>query len=99
MNLNSGQRSYLKSLAHHLDPICYVGKNGLTDAVVKSIEVAFDANELLKLKFNDCKKEKRELSAEIAQKTDCCVVGIVGNIAILYREHPDPEKREIELPR
>lgn len=98
MELTSAQRSFLKSKAHHLDPICYVGKNGLTDAVVQSVLLAFDANELLKLKFNDYKKEKRELSAQLAETTGSVVVGIVGNVATLYREHPDPEKRAIQLP-
>jgi RNA-binding protein len=96
--LTSAQRSYLKSLAHHLDPICFIGKNGLTDAVLQSVVIAFDANELLKLKFNDCKKEKQELCDRIVEELDCCVVGVVGHVAILYREHPDPEKRVISLP-
>lgn len=96
--LSSAQRRHLRSLAHHLDPVCYIGKNGLTDAVVQAVEAAFDAHELLKLKFNDCKDEKRELSSAIEQRTGSAIVGIIGNIAILYREHPDPEKRRIQLP-
>ena len=98
MELNSAQRSFLKSRAHHLEPICYIGKNGLTDAVVQSVLIAFDAHELIKLKFNDFKQEKRELSAQLAETTGSIVVGIVGNVATLYREHPDPEKREMRLP-
>ncbi len=96
--LTGAQRRYLRSLAHHLDPICFVGKNGLTDAVVQAIGVAFDTHELLKLKFIDGKKEKRELSAAIEQRTNSAVVGLIGNIAILYRQHTDPEKRRIQLP-
>lgn len=95
--LTTAQRSFLKSLAHHLEPICFVGKNGLTDAVFQSVEAAFDTHELLKLRFNDCKKQKREMSAEIAESTQSHLVDIVGHVAILYREHPDPEEREIDL--
>ena len=81
--LTTAQRSFLKSLAHHLVPICFVGKNGLTDAVVQSVEAAFDTHELLKLRFNDCKKQKREMSAEIAESTQSLLVYIVGHVAIL----------------
>ena len=95
--ISSAQRGFLKSLAHHLDPICFIGKNGLTDSVVQSIEAAFDTHELLKLRFNDCKKEKREISAQVAEATQSHLVDIVGHVAILYREHPDPEEREIDL--
>lgn len=98
ISLTGAQRHHLRSLAHHLDPICFVGKNGLTDAVVQAVVAALDAHELLKVKFIDCKKEKRELSAAIGERTDSAVVGLIGNIAILYREHPDAEKRRIQLP-
>jgi RNA-binding protein len=96
--LTSAQRGFLKSLAHHLDPICYVGKSGLTDSLVQSVETAFDAHELLKVKFNDFKKEKREITAQLAEQTHSHLVGIIGNVAILYRQHPDEDKRKIALP-
>jgi RNA-binding protein YhbY len=34
----------------------------------------------------------------IEERLDCECVGTVGRMAILYREHPDPEKRKIRLP-
>ena len=96
--LTSSQRRYLKSLAHHLDPVCYVGKHGLTDAVVEAIERAFTAHELLKVKFIDGKKEKREIAARIEEETGSRLVGVVGNVAVFYRTNPDEEKRRIVLP-
>jgi RNA-binding protein len=96
--LTGAQRKHLRSLAHHLDPICFVGKSGLTEAVTRSVDLAFDAHELLKVKFIDRKEEKKELTARIAESTESHCVGLIGNIAILYRCHPDPGKRRIELP-
>ena len=96
--ITGAQRRYLRSLAHHLDPICYVGKNGVSDAVVESVNVALDANELIKVKFNDCKKEKKELSAQIAERTESHLAGLIGNIATFYRQQSDEEKRKIALP-
>jgi RNA-binding protein len=97
-NINSSQRQHLKALAHGLDPICFVGKGGLTGAVIQSIVTAFNTNELLKVKFIDFKKEKKELSAKIEAATESNLVGIIGNIATFYREHPEKEKRRITLP-
>ena len=96
--LTSAQRGFLKSLAHHLDPICYVGKSGLTDSLVQSVETAFDAHEVLKVKFNDFKKERCEITAQLAERTDSPLVGTIGNVAILYRQHPDEDKQKITLP-
>ena len=51
--INSRQRSYLLSKAHHLEPSVYIGKNGLNDKVTHSINLALDANELIKIKFSN----------------------------------------------
>ena len=95
--LSSGQRKKLRSMAHHLAPVGYVGKNGLTEAVIAAVDEALEDHELLKVKFNDHKDEKREISAELAARTRSHVVGIIGNIAILFRYQHDPEKRKIDL--
>ncbi len=95
--LTSGQRKQLRSLAHHLSPVGYVGKNGLTEAVVAAVDEALEDHELIKVKFNDHKDEKREISADLAARTGSHLVGIIGNIAILFRYQHNPEKRKINL--
>ncbi len=97
--LTSGQRKYLRGLAHHLDPVVIVGKQGLTDAVTQATTEALDAHELIKIRFNEFKKEKKELTAHLAGETGSAVAGIIGHVAILYRPHPEEDKRRITLPR
>ncbi|MCC6793765.1 MAG: ribosome assembly RNA-binding protein YhbY [Candidatus Hydrogenedentes bacterium] len=99
MPLTSSQREALKRQAHHLKPTVYVGKQGVTPTVVKTTDEVLLAQELIKVKFNDRKDEKRELSDTLAGETQAQVVGILGNIATLYRQHPEEEKRRIDLPR
>ena len=96
-SLNSTQRKNLRAQAHHRKPLVFIGKQGLTDTVVKSVDDNLTAHELIKLKFNDCKDKREEISAEIARRTESEIAGIIGNIAILYRQHPDPDKRRVEL--
>jgi RNA-binding protein YhbY len=33
----------------------------------------------------------------IEQRLECECVGMVGKMAILYRQHPDPERQKITL--
>lgn len=98
MALNSGQRKYLRGIAHHLEPVVLVGKHGVTDALVRSTSEALEAQELIKVRFNDFKEEKKALTDEIARRAGADVVGMVGHVATLYKRQQDPDKRLIELP-
>lgn len=60
--LKSIQRSHLKGLAHGLKPTVRIGKNGLTEAAVRTIGRALDDHELIKIKFLSHKDEREELS-------------------------------------
>ena len=96
--LTSRQRAHLKSLAHSLKPILQVGKEGVTDALARSIEDAFHTRELFKLKVLDSAPiEAREIANMIAGAIDNAhVVQVIGRTIVLYR--PDPEAPDIRLP-
>jgi RNA-binding protein len=76
-----------------------IGKQGLTSAVQASVDEALNARELIKVKFMDFRDQKQELAEELAGTSGSALVGIIGNIAILYRQQKDPQKRKITLPR
>lgn len=97
--LTSSQRKYLRAEAHHLEAIVLVGKQGVTDMLVRSAAQALAAHELVKVRFNDHKDEKAELAAEIERRTGSALVGIIGNVATYYRPHDEPEKRKLTLPK
>lgn len=96
-DLQGHERKYLRRLAHHLKPVVYIGKGGVTETVVRSADEALEAHELIKAKFVDCKDRKRELTDELAEGANAICAGLIGNVAILYRQHPDEEKRKIDL--
>ena len=96
--LKGSQRKYLRSQAHHLTPLVIIGINGINKQVIGSVDLALKDHELIKVKFGEFKEAKKEMSAEIAQVTKGELVGIIGNIAIFYRQHPEPEKRKIKIP-
>ena len=96
--LSQAQRQFLRKAAHELKPIVHIGKNGLSNSLFNSTEIALDAHELIKVKFNDLKDQKREIAQELAGQMHAELIYVIGNTAILYRQQPDAEKRKIHLP-
>jgi len=95
MSLSNPQIRKLKSLAQRLEPIVHVGKAGLTDSFLASVEEALDSHELIKIKFAAFKNEKESLATEIAARTHSELIWIVGHVAVLYRMQADPAKRRV----
>ena len=98
--INSTQAKYLRGMAHGLKPVVFIGQKGLTDALVRSTEKAFDDHELIKIKFIDYKEktQKTQIAKALEARTGSHLAGMVGHIGILYRQHNDPAKRKIVLP-
>jgi len=99
-DLTSQQKKFLRSLAHPLKPIVRVGKNGLTGEVLASVEAALARHELIKVKFVEHKDKEDKISivAAICRQARCFHAGMIGHIAILYRQAAKPSRRKIELP-
>ena len=98
-NLSSSQRSYLRSQAHHIEPVVLIGKHGITDGTIESIDRVLEARELIKIKFREFKDEKSSLSEKITELTNSQVVGVIGHTVIIFRQNPDSDKRQINIPQ
>ena len=99
MELAGYQRRALRAAAHDLQPLVHIGKEGLAENVLKSVREALAAHELIKVRFIDQKERRREAAAELASAVDAALAGVVGHVAILYRPHPDKDKRQVKLPQ
>ena len=97
--LSSSQRSYLRSQVHHLEPVVLIGKHGITDGTIESIEGVLEARELIKIKFREFKDEKLSLSEKITELTNSQIVGVIGHTVIIFRQNPDSDKRQIHIPQ
>ena len=97
--LTPRQRAHLKSLAHPLKAMAQVGKGGVDDMVVQSLDDAFRHRELLKVKVLEAAPVSAKEAAEqlAAQVSGAKLVQVIGRTIVLYRQHP--EKPEIKLPR
>ena len=91
------QRSFLKKLAHDLEPTVFLGKGGLTENIKKELVNGFESRELVKVKIQEsCNLDPKEVANQLAQELDAEFVQAIGRKFVLYRESKD--KKQIELP-
>jgi RNA-binding protein len=96
--LTGKQKRYLRSLAHHLNPIFQVGKGGVNENLIKQVEDTLEVRELLKVSvLNNCDEDKHEVAEKIASGSGAEIVQIIGNTIVLYKE--SKEHKTIELPK
>lgn len=97
-DLTPRQRAVLRSLAQSIKPVLQVGKDGVTDALVGSVESALNNRELLKLKVLETSPVgAQEVADELIPRVpDAQFVQVIGRTVVMYRRHP--EKPEIVLP-
>lgn len=75
----------LKSAAQGLKPRLWIGKSGVTPELLAALDQALNDHELVKLKFEAFKDQKKALAPEIAERTRSRLVLRVGNVAVYYR--------------
>ena len=80
-----------------MDATLKVGKAGLSESFLQSVREALVHRELIKVKFDEFKDQKKRLAPELAEKTESRLVTLIGNVAVLYRQHPDPDRRKVRL--
>lgn len=96
--LTGKERSYLKKLAHKMDPIFQIGKNGISDTFLTEVRDVLEARELIKLKVLDNSSlDAKVICHEVANRTNSEFVQSIGNKFVIYKESRD--KKKIELPQ
>ena len=96
--LDGKQRRHLRGLAHSLDPVVQIGKEGIDEGVVAAVREALRAHELIKIRvLESAPLSKDEAGDRLAEEAGAYVAGKVGRVVILYRMHE--EKPKIVLPK
>jgi RNA-binding protein len=97
MVLSGKQRKFLRGLAHSMDPVVRLGKQGLTSQIVEATLAALGDHELIKVRLAaGPADERKKTSQELAEQTNSHWVGLVGRVLILYL--PNEEDPSIKLP-
>ena len=96
--LTSKQRSKLKAMASRIDAVIQIGKEGITDNLIRSVSQALEARELVKVSvLNNCEFTAKEICGEFAEKLFAEPVQAIGNKIVLYRRSQRKNFKHIEL--
>ena len=94
MTLSSKERAELRAEAHHLTPTVHVGHQGLTNALLDSIDDALRTRELVKVALaKSTDVSAKDAAHRLAEALGADVVQTIGRTCTLYRENPDLKKK------
>ena len=101
MKLSTKQISHLRGLAHNLNPVVMIGNNGLTDNIVKEIELNLNAHELIKVQVaGDDREARKSMLQAICDKTNAVAVHHIGKQLVFYRASETvKEKAKVVIPK
>lgn len=95
--LTGKQKRFLRSKAHHIQPIFQVGKGGVNSNLVKQVEEALEARELIKVSvLQNCEDDKETVAEELSTGSKAELVQVIGSTIVLYKESNN--QKRIELP-
>ncbi len=95
--LTGKQKRFLRSKAHHIQPIFQVGKGGVNTNLVKQVEEALEARELIKVSvLQNCDEDKDTIASELSKGSRAQLVQVIGSTIVLYKESVN--QKRIELP-
>jgi len=95
LKLSPAQRADLRSQAHALKPVVLVGAEGLTDAVLKEINVHLEAHQLIKVRvFGDERETRVGIYDEICDRLNAAPIQHIGKLLVIWRpEGAAPKSR------
>lgn len=96
IELTSKQRKLLEKEGQTLSPVVLIGGAGVTEEQIKQIQTLIKVHELIKIKFNEFKDQKKELCSLIAENIDSTLVRITGNTALFYEPAEEFSDRKYE---
>lgn len=98
--LTSAQRAYLRSLAQTMEPVLYIGYEGITPQVVRQADDALSARELIKCSVQrSVEEDVHAVCDALCDAVHADAVQCIGRKFVIYRMARQPEKRKIRLPR
>ncbi|HEX4122762.1 MAG TPA: YhbY family RNA-binding protein [Verrucomicrobiae bacterium] len=86
--LTNAQIRVYKAQAQRLKATLKVGKEGLSPQFLAALDNALKHHELVKVKFDDFKEQKKELAPQLAEKSGSHLITRVGNVVVLSRPKP-----------
>lgn len=96
--LTSKDRAILRGIASTQEAVCFVGKDGLSEGCLESIEAALLARELVKISvLQNCDCNIKAIAGEICEKLECDCASIVGRKIVIYKYNPNNKNHVLSI--
>lgn len=90
--LTPAEKKTLKAQAHGLDPVVLIGDKGLTNAVLKEIDMNLNAHGLIKVRvMGDDRETRIQYAQEISEQVGAALVQHIGKLLVLFRPKLEDE--------
>jgi RNA-binding protein len=101
LNISPEERRALRARAHSLHPVVAISQNGLSDSVVKEVDVNLTSHQLIKVRvYNDDREEREQFLATLCDKLAAAPVQHIGKLLVIWRPPAgDPGKAAARRPR
>ena len=97
--ITTKQRAFLRGLGNALDPVMQIGKEGIGENSLTTVNGLLDARELVKIKvLKNCEMSPREVCDNLCKLTQADPVQVIGSIVLLYKKSTKKNFKHIELP-
>ena len=88
--LSAAERKELKARAHKLEPVVLIGSKGVSEEVLKEVERALRAHELIKVRAASLEREERAGALKtLCERTGAQAVQSIGKVFVMYRRRDD----------
>lgn len=97
--LNNRARAALRGVGNTLKPLLTIGKEGLTETVLRQLSGLLEQHELVKVKLlKTAETDRHELADELTEKAGAKLVQVIGRTVLVYRRHPKKPRLLIDAP-
>lgn len=94
--LTGKQKRQLRSLGNQMEPILMVGKEEITENLIKQTADALKARELIKGRvLQNCAENPESIAEQLAYEVEAELVQVIGRNFLLYKMSQDKPKIEL----
>lgn len=95
--ITTKQRAKLRGMANSIDTILQIGKGGISDTLIKQVDDALTARELIKMRvLENAPVFAKEAAVKLSEKLNADVVQVIGTKFSLYRKNKKEPKIVLE---
>lgn len=96
LKITTIERSALRSEAHALNPIVLIGEAGLSEAVMKEIDLGLNAHGLIKIRvFGDDREARSSMYETICTTLNAAPIQHIGKLFVIYRPKPTVKTEKV----